>query len=63
MYLIGFVLKFLSHEGVKMATTGRGLRYPLAADTPAVHTDIKNLADDSDAEFDDFQIMEIMKAN
>lgn len=46
-----------------MATTGRGLRYPLAADTPAVHTDIKNLADDSDAEFDDVQIMEIMKAN
>lgn len=46
-----------------MATTGRGLRYPLAADVPAVHTDIKNLADDADSEFDDFQVMEIMKAN
>lgn len=46
-----------------MATTARGLRYPLAADTPAVHTDIKNLADDSTTEFDDFQYLEIMKAN
>jgi hypothetical protein len=46
-----------------MATTARGLRYPLAADTPAVHTDIKNLADDSTSEFDDFQFMDIMKAN
>jgi len=46
-----------------MATTGRGLRYPLAAATPAVHTDLKNLADDADAEFDDFQIMRIMKAD
>jgi hypothetical protein len=46
-----------------MATTDRGLRYPLAADTPAVHTDIKNLADDATAEFNDFQFMEIMKAN
>ena len=57
------MLKFLSHKGVQMASTVRGLRYPLAADTPAVHTDIKNLADDADAEFDDFQYMEVMKAN
>lgn len=35
-------------------TTSKGLRYPTAGDTPAVHTDIKNLADDVDAELDDY---------
>jgi len=29
-----------------MATTAKGLRYPLASDSPAVHTDIQNLATD-----------------
>lgn len=29
-----------------MATTAKGLRYPLSSDTPAVHTDIQNLATD-----------------
>jgi hypothetical protein len=36
------------------ATTGKGLRYPTAGDNPAVHTDIKNLADDVDAELNDY---------
>ena len=35
-------------------TTTKGLRYPTAGDNPAVHTDIKNLADDVDAELDDY---------
>jgi len=35
-------------------TTPKGLRYPTAGDNPAVHTDIKNLADDVDSELDDF---------
>ena len=30
-------------------TTTKGLRYPTVGDNPAVHTDIKNLADDVDA--------------
>jgi hypothetical protein len=34
--------------------TPKGFRYPTAGDTPAVHVDIKNLADDVDAEFDDY---------
>lgn len=36
------------------ATTAKGLRYPTAGDNPAVHTDIKNLADDVDAELNDY---------
>lgn len=35
-------------------TTSKGLRYPTAGDNPAVHTDIKNLADDVDSEFNDY---------
>ena len=35
-------------------TTTKGLRYPTAGDNPAVHTDIKNLADDVDAELSDY---------
>ena len=35
-------------------TTAKGLRYPTAGDNPAVHTDIKNLADDVDAELSDY---------
>jgi hypothetical protein len=35
-------------------TTPKGLRYPTAGDTPAVHVDIKNLADDVDADLDDY---------
>jgi len=35
-------------------TTTKGLRYPTAGDNPAVHTDIKNLADDVDAELDNY---------
>ena len=35
-------------------TTTKGFRYPTAGDNPAVHTDIKNLADDVDAELDDY---------
>lgn len=35
-------------------TTGKGLRFPTAGDNPAVHTDIKNLADDVDAELNDY---------
>jgi hypothetical protein len=35
-------------------TTPKGLRYPTAGDTPAVHVDIKNLADDVDAELNDY---------
>ena len=35
-------------------TTSKGLRYPTAGDNPAVHTDIKNLADDVDAELSDY---------
>ena len=34
--------------------TTKGLRYPTAGDNPAVHTDIKNLADDVDAELSDY---------
>ena len=35
-------------------TTTKGLRYPTAGDNPAVHIDIKNLADDVDAELDNY---------
>ena len=35
-------------------TTSKGLRYPTAGDNPAVHTDIKNLADDVDSELNDY---------
>jgi hypothetical protein len=35
-------------------TTTKGLRYPTAGDNPAVHTDIKNLADDVDTELSDY---------
>lgn len=35
-------------------TTTKGLRYPTAGDNPAVHTDIKNLADDVDSELNDY---------
>ena len=35
-------------------TTSKGLRYPTAGDNPAVHTDIKNLADDVDTELSDY---------
>lgn len=35
-------------------TTSKGFRYPTAGDNPAVHTDIKNLADDVDAELSDY---------
>lgn len=35
-------------------TTTKGLRYPTAGDNPAVHTDIKNLADDVDSELDNY---------
>jgi hypothetical protein len=35
-------------------TTTKGLRYPTAGDNPAVHTDIKNLADDVDSELSDY---------
>lgn len=35
-------------------TTSKGLRYPTAGDNPAIHTDIKNLADDVDSELDDY---------
>lgn len=34
--------------------TSKGLRYPTAGDNPAVHTDIKNLADDVDSELNDY---------
>lgn len=45
-----------------MATTARGIRYPIASDTPAVHTDLKNLADDSTSQLDWEAILDIMKA-
>ncbi len=35
-------------------TTSKGFRYPTAGDNPAVHTDIKNLADDLDSELNDY---------
>jgi len=35
-------------------TTTKGLRYPAAADNPAVHTDIQNLAEDVDNELDNY---------
>jgi len=37
-----------------MATTTKGLRYPVAGDNPAVHTDFLNLATDVDTELDDY---------
>jgi hypothetical protein len=37
-----------------MATTSKGLRYPVAGDNPAVHTDFLNLATDVDTELDDY---------
>jgi len=37
-----------------MATTSKGLRYPVAGDNPAVHTDFLNLATDIDTELDDY---------
>jgi hypothetical protein len=36
------------------STTSKGLRYPLAGDNPAVHTDIFNLATDVDTELNDY---------
>jgi hypothetical protein len=35
-------------------TTTKGFRYPTSGDNPAVHTDIKNLADDIDAQLDNY---------
>jgi len=35
-------------------TTTKGLRYPTAGDNPAVHTDIFNLATDTDTELNDY---------
>ena len=35
-------------------TTPKGFRYPTAGDIPAVNTDIENLAEDVDAELDDY---------
>jgi hypothetical protein len=37
-----------------MATTSKGLRYPVAGDNPAVHTDIQNLASDVDTLLDTY---------
>jgi len=38
------------------STTSKGLRYPLAGDNPAVHTDIFNLATDVDTYLDAPQV-------
>jgi len=35
-------------------TTSKGFRYPTAGDNPAVHTDIKNLADDLNSKLNDY---------
>ncbi len=37
-----------------MATTSKGLRYPVAGDNPAVHTDFLNLATDVDTLLDTY---------
>ena len=37
-----------------MATTSKGLRYPVAGDNPAVHTDFLNLAGDIDTLLDSY---------
>ena len=37
-----------------MATTSKGLRYPVAGDNPAVHTDFLNLASDIDTLLDSY---------
>jgi hypothetical protein len=38
-------------------TTTKGLRYPTASDTPAIHTDFLNLATDVDTELNDYALL------